>query len=86
MCLLWTLRRLTGRRHAASREVLYAEGRAPDVRRASAATHAAWDAIVRDGARAPAGMPAFGSLLSQAEIDAIHAYAIERARALAAGR
>ena len=61
-------------------------GRAPDVRRATAATHAAWNAIVRDGARAPAGMPAFGGLLTQAEIDAIHAYAIERARALAARR
>jgi quinohemoprotein ethanol dehydrogenase len=61
-------------------------GTAPDLRRAAPATHAAWDAIVRDGARRALGMPAFGRLLRQDEIDASHAYVIERAWALAGAR
>ncbi len=61
-------------------------GTAPDLRRSAAGTHAAWDAIVRDGARQALGMPGFGGLLRQDEIDSVHAYVIERARELAGGR
>ena len=61
-------------------------GMAPDLRRAPAATWAAWDAIVREGARAGAGMPGFGALLTQSEVDATRAYVAERARALARAR
>jgi mono/diheme cytochrome c family protein len=61
-------------------------GMAPDLRRAPAATWAAWDAIVRYGARAGLGMPGFGTLLTQAEVDATRAYVALRARALARAR
>ena len=52
----------------------------PDLRHASAGTHAAWDAIVLGGALQHNGMPAFGSILSKADSDAVHAFVIERSR------
>lgn len=46
----------------------------PDLRAFAAAPTAAWNAVVRDGAREPAGMPSFRNSLSRRETDAIHAY------------
>jgi len=48
----------------------------PDLRRSSAATHAAFDEIVLRGALQPRGMPRWDDLLSQRDVDAIHAYVI----------
>ena len=52
----------------------------PDLRYASADTHAAWDAIVLGGALQTNGMPAFGQIFSKADSDAVHAFVIERSR------
>jgi glucose dehydrogenase len=65
--------------HAVSGGVL------PDLRLSSAATHAAWDSIVADGALAGNGMIGFSRWISAAEIEAIHQYVIERAHAAAPG-
>lgn len=51
----------------------------PDLRHLDAATHAAWDAVVRGGQLLPGGMPGFAEHLAQEETDAIHAYVIKRA-------
>jgi len=52
----------------------------PDLR-ASPLLHdgEAWDSVVLDGARGSLGMPPFGSLLSEAESQAIRAYVIQQA-------
>lgn len=54
-------------------------GSIPDLRYASAATHAAWDAIVRGGAFQSKGMPKFDHLLQEADAKAIQAYVITAA-------
>jgi len=51
----------------------------PDVRYMSATVHAQWDAIVLGGALSDKGMLGFADVLSKADADAIHAYAIKRA-------
>ena len=48
-------------------------GSVPDLRRASAETHAQLGAIVQGGARAARGMPAFGEAVSDDELEAIRA-------------
>ncbi len=55
-------------------------GPLPDLRYATAATHAAFESIVLRGAREPLGMPSFGDLLSSANAKAIQAYILQRAR------
>jgi quinohemoprotein ethanol dehydrogenase len=52
----------------------------PDLRRSSAATHAAFQQIVRGGALQPRGMPRWDDLLTEAEVDKIHAFIISVAR------
>lgn len=59
-------------------------GPLPDLRYATAETHAAFESIVLRGAREPLGMPAFGDLLSSADAKAIQAYVVQRARESAA--
>jgi quinohemoprotein ethanol dehydrogenase len=56
-----------------------AVGGVKDLRRMSAATHAAFKDIVLGGARKDKGMASFADILSQADADAIHAYLIARA-------
>ena len=53
---------------------------APDLRRMSPGTHAAFNRIVLDGALKSAGMPGWGDLLKPADADAIHAWLISIAR------
>ncbi len=57
-------------------------GPAPDLRRSTSATHAAFQQIVRDGALQPRGMPRWDDLLSSSDVDQIHAYVIDLARQL----
>jgi len=52
----------------------------PDLRYASAETHANFDAIVLGGVRAHKGMASFADLLSADDVRSIHAYVIRRAR------
>ena len=52
----------------------------PDLRRSSAATHSAFQQIVRGGALQPRGMPRWDDLLTEAEVDKIHAFIISVAR------
>jgi quinohemoprotein ethanol dehydrogenase len=59
-------------------------GALPDLRYATAAVHRDFEAIVLQGARAPLGMPSFGDLLSPAQVRAIQAYVLHRARESAA--
>jgi quinohemoprotein ethanol dehydrogenase len=61
-------------------------GPIPDLRYASAQTHGQFDRIVRGGARAALGMPAFGDLLSADQAKAIQQYILSRARDSAAER
>jgi len=61
-------------------------GPIPDLRYASAQTHAQFDRIVRGGARATLGMPTFGDLLSADQAKAIQQYILSRARESAAAR
>ena len=64
----------------------------PDLRRLNPGLHAAFKDIVLHGALAPAGMERFDDLLSEADVDNIHAYLIDqswvayRAQQAAAGR
>jgi len=51
-------------------------GLAPDLRRMSPETHAAFNQIVLGGILKNAGMPPWNGVLSQADADAIHAYLI----------
>jgi PQQ-dependent dehydrogenase (methanol/ethanol family) len=57
-----------------------AGGSVPDLRYLSAENHALFDGIVRGGLRQDAGMPAFPDLLSEADVRAIQAWILERAR------
>jgi quinohemoprotein ethanol dehydrogenase len=52
----------------------------PDLRYMDAATHAGFAEIVQ-GTRADRGMPSFAPYLDRAQIDDVHAYVIDRARA-----
>ena len=54
-------------------------GVVPDLRYASAATHAGFDAIVRGGVRHQKGMAGFAQVLDADDVAAIHAYVIKRA-------
>lgn len=51
-----------------------------DLRRMSAATHGAFDAIVLEGAKRELGMPAWGDVLTGEDSAAIHAFLIDAAR------
>jgi len=51
----------------------------PDLRYSTAEVHAQFDAIVRGGARAPLGMPAFADRLTSEQVRAIQAYVLARA-------
>jgi quinohemoprotein ethanol dehydrogenase len=55
----------------------HSQGRAPDLSRMSAATHAEFADILLKGARVAKGMPNFGNALSQADVEAIHAFVID---------
>ncbi|HVZ22445.1 MAG TPA: PQQ-dependent dehydrogenase, methanol/ethanol family [Vicinamibacterales bacterium] len=61
-------------------------GPIPDLRYASAQTHAQFENILLHGARAPLGMPTFGDLLTPAQAKAIQQYVLSRAREDAAAR
>ena len=50
----------------------------PDLRRLDAGLHAAFKDIVLRGAMAPAGMERFDDILSEKDVDNIHAYLIEQ--------
>jgi quinohemoprotein ethanol dehydrogenase len=54
-------------------------GPVPDLRRSTPASHAAFQQIVRGGALQPRGMPRWDDLLSEREVDQIHAYLIDLA-------
>lgn len=51
-------------------------GRAPNLARMTAEVHKNFLSIVRGGARAEKGMPNFGSVLSEQDAQAIHAYVV----------
>jgi len=55
-------------------------GGTPDLRYATPATHAAWDAIVRGGAYVAKGMPRFDQVLEADDAQAIHAYVVEQTK------
>ena len=59
-------------------------GVVPDLRYASAATHAEFDAIVRGGLRHQKGMVGFAQVFGREDVEAIHAYVIKRAHDLLA--
>lgn len=50
----------------------------PDLRKLTAETHADFKNILLHGARAPLGMGNFSDILSEPEVDAIHAYLIDQ--------
>ena len=52
----------------------------PDLKYVSAAIHENWEAIVRGGAYATAGMPGFDHVLSEADSEAVHAYVVNQTR------
>jgi quinohemoprotein ethanol dehydrogenase len=56
-----------------------ARGGVKDLRHMDPATHAEFEAIVLGGKRAAKGMASFATLLSPADVQAIHAYVISRA-------
>jgi PQQ-dependent dehydrogenase (methanol/ethanol family) len=55
-------------------------GITPDLRYASAETHAAWNSIVLGGALRPLGMPGFAGTLTETEVEEIRLYVLDRAR------
>jgi quinohemoprotein ethanol dehydrogenase len=55
-------------------------GAVPDLRRSNAATHAAFDAIVRGGARQILGMPSFANDMSAEQARMIQAFVLDQAR------
>jgi quinohemoprotein ethanol dehydrogenase len=57
-------------------------GMTPDLRYLAPQTHADFPDIVLYGARAHQGMPPFAGALTATDVDAIHAYLIDKARAL----
>jgi quinohemoprotein ethanol dehydrogenase len=52
----------------------------PDLRYMSAETHGLFRDIVLGGIRRGLGMPAFNDVLSEADLEKIHAYVVSRAR------
>jgi quinohemoprotein ethanol dehydrogenase len=58
----------------------YPRSPVPDLRRSSAATHAAFKEIVLRGALQPRGMPSFDDLLSEKDVEQIHAHIVSVAR------
>jgi quinohemoprotein ethanol dehydrogenase len=54
-------------------------GSVPDLRRASGATHDAFEAIVRGGALQSAGMPSFADDISSEDLKAIEAFVLDQA-------
>ena len=52
----------------------------PDLRYLSPQTHAQFPKIVLYGERAHLGMPPFAGTLTETDIEAIHAYLIDKAR------
>jgi quinohemoprotein ethanol dehydrogenase len=50
----------------------------PDLRKLNPGLHAAFKDIVLHGALAPAGMERFDDILSERDVDAIHAYLIDQ--------
>jgi quinohemoprotein ethanol dehydrogenase len=54
-------------------------GITPDLRRMSASTHEAFQAIVHDGALRSRGMPQWDDVFSKEDVDTIHAYLIDEA-------
>jgi quinohemoprotein ethanol dehydrogenase len=59
-------------------------GPLPDLRYATVEVHGQFEAIVRGGARAPLGMPAFAERLTSEQVHAIEAYVLSRAAAASA--
>jgi hypothetical protein len=51
----------------------------PDLRTSTRAIHDSWHEIVLGGTRQAKGMASFADALAVADVDAIHAYVIERA-------
>jgi quinohemoprotein ethanol dehydrogenase len=51
----------------------------PDLRKIPTGIHAQFKNIVLKGALAPLGMESFDDILSEADVDAIHAYVIDQA-------
>jgi quinohemoprotein ethanol dehydrogenase len=51
----------------------------PDLRNLSPGLHAAFKDIVLRGAAAPTGMESFSDLLTEKDVDDIHAYLIDQA-------
>ena len=51
----------------------------PDLRKMPPEFHDAFKDIVLGGILAPAGMESFSDILSEADVDAIHAYLIDQA-------
>jgi quinohemoprotein ethanol dehydrogenase len=61
-------------------------GMTPDLRYLSPATHAAFTDIVLNGARSLKGMPPFSGRLTEADVDALHAYLIDESQRLIEGK
>jgi mono/diheme cytochrome c family protein len=59
---------------------VHSSGSPPDLKYLSAASHARWDLVVRQGVYASVGMPGFGDVLSEAQSKAIQAYVVSAAR------
>ena len=59
---------------------LVKSGAVPDLRRANAATHAAFDSIVRGGARRALGMPSFANDITPDQARQIQSYILDQAR------
>jgi quinohemoprotein ethanol dehydrogenase len=57
----------------------HSSGRAPDLSRISTATHAEFPDIVLKGTREVLGMPGFAGTLSEEDVQALHAFAIDAA-------
>ena len=57
-------------------------GSFPDLRYAAASTHAAWNAILLEGAYLSRGMPTFAGVLTEEDAQAIRAYIVREARAI----
>jgi len=57
----------------------HSSGVYPDLKTATAATHAQWDAIVRGGIRTHKGMPSFASSVTEDDARAVQAYVLDRA-------
>lgn len=67
------------------RQITVKSGAIPDLRRATAATHASFESIVRGGARRTLGMPSFALDLTSDQVRLIQAFILEQARTASAG-